>query len=483
MPVSSSNNPTMNPRSENSSNQNLAPGSFRDRSGFVFFRDGQIFRQINREYAGTYEKLVNSGLYRELVKRNMLVEHEEAAATQALSDDAYKIITPRLMPFISYPYEWCFSQYKDAALLTIEIQKYAFEYGMVLKDASAYNIQFVDNKPILIDTLSFEIYEEGESWVAYRQFCQHFLAPLALMSYKDVRLGQLMRVYIDGLPLDLVSDMLPFRTRTNFALFSHIHLHSKAQSKYADKELGAGKKKISKIGFSSIVDNLQSAVRSLSWKPEKSTWSQYSDEMNYTEQGFKHKQEIVSNFLDEIKGAKYLWDFGANVGEFSRIASRKGLQTVSFDYDTSVVEGNYLKAKREDERNLLPLICDLTNPSPDIGWDNEERTSLFKRGPADIILALALIHHLAISNNVPMSMLAKFFSSHCGYLIIEFIPKSDSKVKRLLSSREDIFRDYSRENFENEFKKFFSVADKVNVQDSERSIYLMRKEKDGTNHL
>lgn len=465
----------MNLRNDNSSNQNIVPSSFRDRSGFVFFRDGQIYRQINKDYAETYEKLIKSGLYHDLVQKNILVEHEEVAVSHALSDDVYKIIKPRLISFISYPYEWCFSQYKDAALLILEIQKNAFEYGMVLKDASAYNIQFVDTKPILIDTLSFEMYKEGEPWVAYRQFCQHFLAPLALMSYKDVRLGQLMRVYIDGLPLDLVSDMLPFRTKTNFALFSHIHLHSKAQSKYAHKTLGAGKKKISKIGFSSIIDNLQSAVQSLTWEPEKSIWSHYSDEMNYTEQGFKHKKEIVSNFLDEIKDAKYLWDFGSNDGEFSRIASRKGLQTVSFDYDTSVVEGNYLRAKSEHERNLLPLICDLTNPSPNIGWENKERLSLFNRGRADVIFALALIHHLAISNNVPMSMLAKFFSSLCDNLIIEFIPKSDSKVQQLLSSREDIFIDYSRESFENEFKKFFSVADAVNVRDSERSIYLMIK--------
>jgi 2-polyprenyl-3-methyl-5-hydroxy-6-metoxy-1,4-benzoquinol methylase len=467
----------MNPRSDKFLGPQPSPSSFRDRSGFVFSRDFQLYRQINNDYAEDYEAFVTSGLYSELVKKHSLIEHEEVSLSYALSSDAYKVIKPRSIPFISYPYEWCFGQYKDAALLTLDIQRTAFEYGMSLKDASAYNIQFIDCNPVLIDTLSFERYTEGKPWIAYRQFCQHFLAPLALISYKDVRLSQLMRVFIDGLPLDLVSSLLPFRTKTKFSLLSHIHLHSKAQKKFSDKGFSENKRTISRIGLISIIDSLKSAVQSLTWDPEKTVWSDYYDKTNYTERGFEHKREIVSMFLDELRDAKSLWDFGSNVGEFSRIAARKGFQTISFDADPCVVEKNYLKATGDGEKNLLPLLCDLTNPSPDIGWENKERSALLKRGPVDIVLALALVHHLAISNNVPLSNLAKFFSSICNELIIEFIPKSDTRVQKLLSTRKDIFTDYNQECFEYEFKNYFSVLNSVLVKDSDRSIYLMRKVK------
>ncbi len=465
----------MNPRNHKFLGPKTSPSSFRDRSGFIFFRDYQIYRQVNKDYAENYEALIGSGLYDELVRKGSLIEHEEVSIAHALSNDAHKVIKPSRIPFISYPYEWCFSQYKDAALLTLEIQRTALEYGLSLKDASAYNIQFIDCKPVLIDTLSFERYTEGKPWVAYRQFCHHFLAPLALMCYKDVRLSQLMRVFIDGLPLDLVSRLLPFRTKVKFSLASHIHLHSKAQKRFSDKGINHKERRISSIGFISIIDSLRSAIRSLRWEPGKTVWSDYYDKTNYTERGFEHKRETVSMFLNDIEDARTLWDFGSNVGEFSRIAARKGLQTMSFDVDHNVVEDNYLRAVREGEKNLLPLLCDLTNPSPDIGWENKERSGLLERGPADIVLALAVIHHLAISNNVPLSNLARFFSGICDALIIEFIPKSDTRVQLLLSTRPDIFIDYTQECFEHEFKRYFSVLNAVPVKDSERTIYLMKK--------
>jgi len=197
------------------------PSSFRDPSGVLFVRDGSIFRQVNTIYKDNYDHLMNSGIYETLVADKLLIPHEEVDIEGVNPDLAYKIIKPELIPFISYPYEWSFSQLKDAALATLRIQKRSVDFGMSLKDCSAYNIQFRNGKPVFIDTLSFEKYHEGQPWVAYRQFCQHFLAPLALMSCRDVRLNQLLRVYIDGVPLDLASSLLPFRTRFVFSLLSH----------------------------------------------------------------------------------------------------------------------------------------------------------------------------------------------------------------------------------------------------------------------
>jgi hypothetical protein len=192
--------------------------SFRDPSGFLFIREGILYRQVNQVYREDYSRLMDSGLYEKLVKNGLLITHAETDIQPADGVLSYKVICPERVPFISYPYEWSFGQLQDAALATLSIQRRALKLGMSLKDASAYNIQFPKGKAMLIDTLSFEQYQEGEPWVAYRQFCQHFLAPLALMAYKDVRLNQLLRIYIDGIPLDLASKLLPRSTRWNLGL-------------------------------------------------------------------------------------------------------------------------------------------------------------------------------------------------------------------------------------------------------------------------
>ena len=452
------------------------PSSFRDPAGFLFKEDGLIYRQINHPYQEDYEHLMKSGLYRALVDEELLVPHTEVEKDRAKSDKAYKIIKPQLIPFISYPYEWCFSQLKDAALLTLTIQKKALKFGMSLKDCSAYNVQFHNGKPIFIDTLSFQRYRSGTPWVAYRQFCQHFLAPLALKSLRDTRLNQLLKIYIDGPPLDLASSLLPFRSRLKFSLLSHIHLHAKSQERFANKPVKPGRAKMSRVALLGLIDNLEGAIKKMKWHPKKTEWGDYYQATNYDSHALGHKKELVEDFLEMITPRpQSVWDLGANTGLFSRIASKKGMRTLSLDIDPVSVEKNYLECCEQREPNILPLLFDLTNPSPSIGWENKERMSLLERGPADTALALALLHHLAISNNVPFSMLAPFFSKICNWLIIEYIPKSDSQVKRLLATREDIFTDYKKESFESEFGKFFDFHAQVDILNSSRTLYLMEK--------
>ena len=189
-------------------------GSFRDPAGFVFTRDGVLYRQVNESFRSNFEALSTSGLYDALTERGLLIRHEEVDEAPADPSVAAVVIRPERVPFISYPYEWCPGQLRAGAIATLEAQKVALEHGMTLRDASAYNIQFVGGRPVLIDTLSFEPAVEGRPWVAYRQFCQHFLAPLALTSQVDVRLNQLSRVHIDGIPLDLAAALLPGSTNT-----------------------------------------------------------------------------------------------------------------------------------------------------------------------------------------------------------------------------------------------------------------------------
>jgi hypothetical protein len=452
--------------------------SFRDPSGFLFSHEGVLYRQVNQIYAEHYDRLIGSGLYTKLSIAGLLIPHEEVSVAPEDQALAYKIIKPQSIPFISYPYEWSFSQLKDAALATLTIQKFALESGMMLKDASAYNIQFHNGKPILIDTLSFEIYHEGEPWVAYRQFCQHFLAPLALVAHTDVRLSQLLRVYIDGIPLDLAARLLPRRTRYGLGLATHIHLHAAAQKRYADKAVTKEQtsRKMSKMQFMGLMDSLESTTLKLNWKPSGTEWGDYytASSSHYSTSAFEHKKQLVSTFLERLQPTS-TWDLGANTGEFSRLAANQGSYTVAFDIDPAAVEQNYLQVKQNKDTLMLPLVMDFTNPSPSLGWHNQERHSLLERGPADALLALALIHHLAISNNVPLLRLAEYLSELGHWLIIEWVPKEDSQVQKLLVSRQDIFSEYHQAGFEAAFESYFKIHEKVPIQDSPRVLYLMEK--------
>lgn len=450
--------------------------SFRDPSGFLFTRDGTLYRQVNQAYKADYLCLMESGLYAKLVKAGLLVAHVESEIEPADKKLAFRVIRPEQVPFISYPYEWSFGEFKDAALATLSIQKRALKLGMSLKDASAYNIQFVNGKPALIDTLSFEIYQEGEPWVAYRQFCQHFLAPLALMAYRDVRLSQLLRVYIDGIPLDLASMLLPRRTKWRLGLASHIHLHANAQKRYADVAVSEARsgRKMSKQALFGLIESLQTTIRKLDWKPTGTEWADYYRANNYSDTAFEHKKVLVGDWLSRIE-AGAIWDLGANTGIFSRIAAETCAYVISTDIDPAAVEVNYQLVKEKKEKNLLPLVLDLTNPSPAIGWQNLERESFIQRGPVGAILALALVHHLAISNNVPLPRVAEFFAACGEWLIVEFVPKDDSQVQKLLRNRLDIFSNYTQAGFEEAFKMVYSIIESSAVRDSERWLYLMRR--------
>ena len=445
--------------------------SFRDRSGFLFYYENEIYRIINFSYKKQYEKFMNSELYQKLEEKNLIITHSEIENLD-IDCDYYKIIKPEKIPFISYPYEWSFSQLKDAALLTLRIQKAAMKYGMTLKDGSAFNIQFHNGHPIFIDTLSFEIYEEGQIWKPYKQFCQHFLAPLALISKKDVRLNLLSKTFIDGIPIDLAAKLLPKTTFGNFGLMAHIHAHAKSQKHYENKDAKIKQKTLSKRSFEGLIESLKSSIEKMAWNEDNTEWGDYYSDTNYTEKSFEEKKQFISLTIDQVK-PKLVWDMGANTGVFSRLASTKGINTISYDIDPLAVEKNYLLSSQNSEQNILPLILDLTNPSSGIGWNHNERMSIIQRGPADMVFALALVHHLAISNNVPLNKIAEFFSQISKFLIIEFVPKSDSQVKRLLLTRDDIFENYDEKNFEIEFSKFFKIINSKKILDSERTIYIM----------
>jgi len=453
-------------------------GSFRDPAGFVYIRDGTLYRQINRVFAQEFDACVAAGLFEDLTGKGLLVPHRAVGVELAATPDAHSVIAPSRIEFVSYPYEWTFGELKDAALMTLDLQEHALDRGFVLRDASAYNVQFRDARPIFIDTLSFARYREGQPWTAYKQFAEHFLVPLALMSSTDVRCGRLQREFLDGTPTDLGSRLLPLRTWLRPGMLLHLHLHARAIKRYESASVASVSRQrvLSKRALLGLLGSLRNTVDGLSWRPKATptAWAGYSSAHTYSDRALDSKRQLVHGYLASL-GPRSVWDFGANTGMFSRVAREVAPFVVGFDQDLASVEMFYRDVRDSRATGILPLHLDLMNPSPPTGWAHEERVSLEARGPADAVLALALVHHLAIANNVPLGRIAQAFGRFGRALVIEFVPKSDAQVTHMLRNRVDIFPDYTQDGFERAFRQQYSIARRERIVDSERWLYLMHR--------
>ncbi len=465
--------------------------SLRDPSGCVFTVGDTVYRALADTYEPCYEMLIQSGLYSRLVSEKLLIPHVEVDdnleivtrandtknAPRTASQDNWlrqRIIRPERVAFISYPYEWCFGQLKEAALATLAVQKISLEYGMSLKDASAYNVQFHKGNALLLDTGSFEPYPTDKPWIAYSQFVRHFLAPLVIMSRCSPETNKLLLSCTDGLPLELVCEMLPWHTWLNPSLAAHLLGNKMAkqasQKKNAKSEAGIA---LPKAHLIALLDDLENTINKLQVKSKRSTWSHYYQDNSYSDESAQHKVNLVSDFIEKTN-PKSIWDMGANNGYFSKLCADKGINTISMDADIRCVEDNYCNAVNSEQKNLLPLFLDLTVPTPSAGWSNKERLGLAARGPADLILALALVHHLAIAQNIPLKEIAAFFAQLGKNLIIEFVPKSDVQVQRMLALREDIFDKYDERSFEEYFSRYFIIEEKQKILGCNRVMYRMQ---------
>lgn len=455
----------------------IDPASFRDPAGFVFRRDGAIFRQVSAPGADDWRAFTEGGLYDRLVAGGLLVEHEDLPLEAAAAPGAVAVIRPRMVDFVSYPFEWSFSQLKEAALLTLELQARALDAGMRLKDASAYNIQIDRGRPILIDSLSFEVAPPNEPWPAYRQFCEHFLAPLALMAHRDVRCGLMLRDFIDGVPLDLAARLMPGRTRLSVGLGSHLHLHAGAQRRAARAVDGdpalRGARRVSPTGQRALLDSLRRTVERLRWQPT-GMWAGYAGATSYSDAATASKAALVREML-AAAGGKVTWDLGANTGVYSALAADAGHRVVAWDSDAASVEAHWLSVRGDARPSVLPLVMDLSNPSPAMGWGLAERASFLERGTPDLVMALALVHHLAIGNNVPLPSVASLCARMAPTAIVEFVPKADPMTQRLLAARRDVFDGYTLDGFRSAFGREFEIVREAPITDSPRTLFLLRR--------
>ncbi|OZV69025.1 nodulation protein NoeA [Winogradskyella aurantia] len=453
--------------------KNPHSSSFRDPSGYVFIEGGDIKRAINPIYFKQYKALTQSGFYQGLIKNGLLISHKEVS-----NSDETIVLQADKIPFITYPYEWSFNMYKEAALLTLKIQKYSLEHDFTLKDATAFNITFHKGKAVFIDTLSFDFYIENSPWRAYKQFITHFFGPLVLAHYHGAQQLKMLSNFIDGIPVKMISSMLPLKTKLSPLLYSNIHLLAKLEDKHnEDYKDEAKAAKLSKKGQFNIIESLYNYIKKLELK-ETSEWGNYYDKINYSDEAFIEKSRIINDWVNAIQ-PKTLVDIGGNDGTFVRKLEHYVETALVCDIDNNSVDLNHKTMKMNKEEFMLPFVLDILNPSPAIGFNNTERFSFLERVKVfspEITLALAVIHHISLSGNVPFHNSALFFSSFSKYVIIEFPKREDSWVQRLLKSKrefENHFDYYSIESFESAYGAFFNIKQKETILDSERVLYLL----------
>ena len=447
--------------------------SFRDPSGYIVQDGSSVKRVINPIYFPVYDALCKADFFTPLFKAKMLIPHQE----QERSAESI-VLLPEQIQLMTYPYEWSFDQYKQAALLTLKLQNYALDHDFSLKDASAYNVTFHRGRAIFIDTLSFDIYQKDSPWRAYKQFISHFFAPLVLAHYHGAEALKMMQSHIDGIPVALAASMLPTRSKLSPTLCTNIHLMAKMEAKHKDEYTPKSRSiKLSKKSLRNLLRSLYEYIDKLELK-EQTEWGDYYNKTNYQPASFNFKKQQIQNWI-KGGGARKILDVGGNDGTFARALLQDLDLAVVADIDHNAVASNYAQVKANKEVNMLPLWFDVAQPSPAIGWANTERDSILSRLQAwspQSVLALAVIHHMTLSGNIPFEDSARFFADLSPVLIIEFPKRNDSWVDSLLQRKREFinhFDHYNQHEFEQAFKLYFNIAEKVEIPESERVLYLM----------
>jgi SAM-dependent methyltransferase len=463
----------------------LEPGSFRDPESRVFYAGDSVYRALSPEGMEDYEALASSGLLGdERVVRTERVEQASAVPAGLLAKQTAGVLRHELIPFVSYPYEWTFSMLKDAALLQLDLLLAALEKDLVLKDSSPYNVQWRGARPVFVDVGSFERLREGEPWIGYRQFCMLYLYPLLLQAARDLRFQPWLRGSIDGITPREMANLLSLRDRFRRGVTTNVFLHARLERRYADKA-GEVKREVKRAGFSkqllvANVRKMRKLVDRLEWSPPEGVWVAYGERNTYSDEDARRKDEFVREVATS-RDWRLVWDIGCNNGRYSRIAAEGARYVVAFDADQDPVELLYRGLRDEGEERIVPLTMNLADPSPGLGWRGLERRALPARGRPDLVLALALVHHVAIGANVPVREFLDFLAGLGCSLVVEFPTREDPMVQKLLApKREGLHPDYDRGFFERCLAEAFDVERSELLASGTRVLYFARPKGGGS---
>ncbi|MBK5232583.1 MAG: methyltransferase [Thermoleophilia bacterium] len=462
---------------------NAEPGSFRDRDSRVVITDDAILRALSPEGAGDWDALATSPLLETLVNKGELIPTKEVdvsvlnGSTDLLPTGVTRVLEHQRVPFISYPYEWTFSMLRDAALLQLDLGIASVDEGLMLKDATPYNVQFQGSSPVFIDVGSFEKIPEGLPWVGYRQFCMLYLYPLLFQAHKDIPFHPWMRGSIDGIqPIDAIK-VFSLRDRLRRGVFLHTSLHARLdrranKSGPGDPDAPKKERNVKPEAVKAHMASMRRLVDKLRWKTGETSWSGYRQHNTYSDDDDKRKVSFVAEVANN-KHPTLTWDMGCNDGAYSRIAAENSDRVVAFDFDHATVEALYRSLRAEGNTKILPLVGNLADPSPGLGWRGLERRTLADRGAPDLMLALALIHHVSISANIPIAEFLEWVKDLGSTLLIEFPKRTDPMVRALLANKQEGANlDYDLENFELELGRRFNVEKREELPSGDRVLYL-----------
>jgi ribosomal protein L11 methylase PrmA len=454
------------------------PASFRDRDARIFQADGRIFRALSPQGLEDWTRLSASRFFQTFSQRGSIVgtrrADDEAQRLAALGDGWAAALVHDRIPFISYPYEWSFSMLKDAALLHLDLILAALAEGQILKDATAYNVQFVGARPVFIDVASFEKLPAGEPWHGYRQFCQLFLYPLLLQAYKDAAFQPWLRGSLEGIDPRDMNALMSARDLLRAGVLAHVKLQAGAQERFGATSRNV-RADLKSAGFSAglikaNVSRLRKLIAGLEWKRTSSTWAGYADANSYAAEDADRKARFVGTAAASSRRG-LVWDLGGNTGRFSRIAAEHADHVVTVDADPLAIERLYRELRKDGPANILPIIGNVADPSPGLGWRGLERLPLARRGKPDLILALALIHHVVITANVPPAEFEAWMAGLGGELVTQFATKQDEMVKTLLRNKDDQYADYDQAYFESRLDQHYRIAARETIQSGSRTLY------------
>jgi hypothetical protein len=454
--------------------------SYKDTAARVVLEEGIYYRYIFNEYQAEYDHLMQSGLYKALTEKGLMIAHQEEAQE---SVGHYKMLKPQQIPFQSYPFEWSYGQWRKVLYAYLQINKIALAHGMILKDATPYNFYFEGGRAILLDTSSFSFFKEGDPWMAYRQFCSEMLSPFALMHYNGQRWARITQSHLRGMPLNFVSKQLPLKSWLNMTCLLHIHMHGKYAT--TDSENSSLRTSIKQNGFSkekivSLMKMLQSTV--VNWKKPFSYekhWIDYYQKDIASDKYLEHKEAIIKKWLVQITHQNKLesiLDLGANTGKFSLIASEYAEKVIALEYDDICVDAIDKAIVSSKKNHTYCLRMDLAETTPNMGVLEKEFSSIYTRAKSYMVFGLALIHHLFISNQLSFFKIASMLDSFSDKnVIVEFIPITDEKVQFLMKDKQRDYQDYTEEGFTNALEQFFQIKERMQLEGSERILYLLEK--------
>ena len=437
--------------------------SYRDPDGYIAHEGGEVYRCVTDAAAPICQDQYQD-FFTQAIDRGLLVPFEKT--------DSAHIFKLQKLPVVTYPYEWGFEQLKQAALLTLDMTLLALNHGLTLKDATAFNVQPYQERMVFIDHTSFEPTDCKMPWRPYSQFCKHFLAPLLMASRTGRHINKHFRLNLDGLDLGEAAAALPFKDRFNPAILIHIYMHNALTKSH--EHSNDQPKNIKRSGDQkNYIEHLRRVIDKIQAPRYCTEWHDYYANTNYKDTSFCEKERLIQGMI-EAQHYSCIWDLGANNGHFSRLVAPQADIVISMDIDHAAVDFNVTENKRQKLNNIYPLVMDITNPSPALGFANRERLLIGDRAQPNMMMALALIHHLTITYNIPFHMTAQHLRNYDSDLIIEFVGREDSQVQKLLCNKDHSYEQYNREAFEEAFFALFQCSAQNDIVGTKRTLYYLK---------